>query len=91
MEVAMMGWYQDGWGGYGAIGMVLMVVIWGGLIALAAWGIARATRSQTHVAVQTEPPRAILDRRFASGEMDAEAYAQARRILEGQATDPSAR
>lgn len=78
----MMGWNQNGWSwGAGAFGMVMMIVFWGGLIALAIWGISRATRSQ-----QSSPqdsPRAILDRRFASGEIDAESYAQARRTLEG--------
>jgi putative membrane protein len=61
--------------------MVMMIVFWGGLIALAVWGISRATRSRHPGLVDS--PRTILDRRFASGEIDAESYAQARRTLEG--------
>ena len=80
----MMGWYDNGWswGAAGGLGMILMAAFWIGIVALAVWGIARVTRTQPVNAPQAEPPRAILDRRFASGEIDAEAYAQARRVLE---------
>jgi putative membrane protein len=83
----MMGWYDNGWGSgtSGTLGMLIMAGFLVAFVALAVWAIARATRSQASVAVLGESPRTILDRRFASGEIDAEAYAQARRILEGQA------
>ena len=89
----MMGWNNNGWaaGTSGTLWMLLMLAFLAGVFALAVWGIARATRSQAVVAPATEAPRAILDRRFAAGEMEAEAYAQARRILEGQAPAPTAR
>ncbi len=78
----MMGWYNDGWGAAGMTGMFFMVIFWASLIGLAVWVIARMTRKeQTHPAV-LEPARAILDRRFASGEIDAQAYAEARRVLD---------
>lgn len=79
----MMDWndYGFGWNA----GMLMMVVIWGGLIALGVWTVARITRGQEKPPVG-ESPRQILDRRFASGEIDAEQYADARRILEGRAT-----
>jgi len=83
----MMGWYGNDWGVAGGIGMLLMLAFWGGLIALAVWGISRITRSD-HPAVSSESPRAILDRRFATGDLDAEGYAQARRILDGQGSQP---
>jgi putative membrane protein len=89
----MMGWYNNGWGAgsAGTLGMLLMVTFWASLVALALWGIARATRTHAAGGPGPESPRAILDRRFAAGEIDAEAYAQARRILEGQAPAPTAR
>lgn len=80
----MMGWYGADWGAPGVIGVLMMLVFWGGIIGLALWAVARVTRSDHPHAVTVESPRAILDRRFASGDLDAEGYAQARRILDGQ-------
>ena len=85
----MMGWYGNDWGVAGVFGMLLMLVFWGGLIALAVWAISRMTRSDHPPTAAMESPRAILDRRFATGDLDAEGYAQARRILESRATQPS--
>lgn len=81
----MMGWYQDGWGFAGIMGMVLMVAVWGAIIWLAVWAIARFTRTEPMRANRIDSARAILDRRFASGEINAEEYARTRRALE--ATD----
>lgn len=86
----MMGWYGNDWGAAGLVGMLMMLVFWGGVVALAVWGVARVTRSDHHPATAMESPRATLDRRFASGDLDAEGYAQARRVLEGQPSQPSA-
>ena len=87
----MMGWFENGWGMNGwnftsVLGMVLMVAVWGGLIALAVWAIARFTRTEHPSDGHLASPRAILDRRLASGEIDAETYAQARRMLEPAST-----
>jgi putative membrane protein len=78
----MMGWYQGDWGFTGMLGMGMMVVLWGALIGLAVWAIARFTRTEPSQAVSLESARAILDRRLASGEIDAEEYARTRRTLE---------
>ena len=87
----MMGGYWGTMMGAGSwFGPIWMVVWWGGLIALIAWGIARFTpRGETIASASTgtsgtspESARAILDRRFAAGEINAEAYAQARRLLD---------
>ena len=69
---------------------VLMVLSAGLLPAelLAVWAVARATRSSPSQAMPLESARVILDRRFASGEIDAEEYARSRRTLE--ATDAPA-
>jgi putative membrane protein len=87
-EISMMPWYDGGWGGMGALGMVLMVIVWVGLIALVVWGVAALTRGHSSGPSTMESPRQILDRRFASGEMDTAQYAEARRVLEGRSADP---
>lgn len=86
----MMGWYQNGWGTSGAVGMLMMLLVWGSLIALAVWVVTRATRTGQVEGPVQQTPRSILDRRFASGEIDADTYAQARRILNGQEGTPIA-
>ena len=86
----MMGWYPSGWGAMGVLGMVLMVAFWAVIIAGAVWLIARATRTEHPAASVHEPSRAILDRRFASGEIDAQEYASKRRTLESPGAESSA-
>lgn len=74
----MMGTYW-GWGGW--LGMLAMVVGWAGVFALTVWLVVRATRTDPGGHVQ-EPAQAILDRRFASGEISADECAAMRRSLE---------
>jgi putative membrane protein len=85
----MMGWY-DGWGGGGWLAMTLMMVFWIALVAVAIWAVARfAGHGSTAAATGTTPtPRALLDHRLAAGEIDAEQYAQLRRLMEGQSAAP---
>lgn len=84
--------YWDGGGGW--VWMAFMPLLWIVLIGLAVWAVVRLTRDRTgsrHANERpretdaNEPPREtpeeILDRRFASGEMDADAYTQARERL----------
>jgi len=78
----MMDWNGNS-GGWGA-GMVIMVVFFVALIALAVWAIVRLSRRTGEPARSVESPRQILDRRFASGELDEAQYAQARRVLDGR-------
>ena len=77
----MMGWYGNGWGS--GLGMLVMLLVWGGLIALGVWAVARMTRGEAP-RPPVETPRQILDRRLASGDIDAEQYAEARHLLEGR-------
>ena len=79
----MMDWNDYGFGWNAGLGMLMMIAIWGGLITLGVWAVARITRGQEGQA-SSESPRQILDRRFASGEIDSEQYAEARRMLEGR-------
>ena len=66
----MMGWYPGGWAGAGFWGMGVMVLVWGAVIAVAVWALARATRTEQVVGAPVESARALLDRRFAAGEID---------------------
>jgi len=84
----MMGWY-NGWGGGGLLAMTLMMVFWVALVGIAIWAAVRFVgRGSASAPTATPTPRAILDHRLASGEIDAEQYAQMRRLLDGQAGRP---
>ena len=72
------------WGGWGW--MVLMPLFWIALVGLIVWAVVAATRRPVGGAAEhqrRETPREILDRRFASGDIDAEAYTRARDQLTG--------
>lgn len=79
----MMDWNDYGFGWNAGLGVLMMVIVWGGLIGLGIWAVTLITRGQDRPPV-AESPRQILDRRLASGDIDAEEYAEARRILEGR-------
>lgn len=82
----MMGWY--GYGGWaGAAWALLMVLFWASLIGGGVWAFGRVFGRSEPPAPPLETPRQILDRRFAAGELDAEQYAEARRILDGRGVD----
>jgi putative membrane protein len=69
----MMNWS----GGMGAAGWVMMSVLWVILIAAIVWAFAalfgRGDRAAGGAAT-SERPEEILDRRLASGEIDADTY-----------------
>lgn len=84
---------MDNWGhndGWWNGGMIVMGVFWLVLIGLGVWAVLHLTRHRNNVApagVGVESARHILDRRFASGEIDPQTYAEHRRILEGRSAD----
>jgi putative membrane protein len=88
--ITMMGYWNDGGGWMNGFGMLFMVLVWGALIALGVWVVVRTTRGNPVGPTSAESPRQILDRRFASGEIDAEQYAAARRVLEGRSIEDAA-
>lgn len=90
MEFEMMNWYgRDGYGWMDGGGMLVMGLIWILIIGLGIWLVTWLTRrDKSGGMTKGETPRQILDRRFASGEIDATAYAQARRLIEGHAPGP---
>lgn len=83
----VMNWYRgDGYGWMDGGAMLVMGLFWILLVGIAVWLIMRSTGKEKASPVQ-ETPRQILDRRFASGEIDADAYRQARKLIEGKITD----
>ncbi|MFF9391329.1 SHOCT domain-containing protein [Streptomyces griseoluteus] len=84
-EVARMYWYA-GW-----VWMAFMPLLWIALIVLAVWAVIRLTHATTGGASPRghgwasgppqETPEEILDRRYASGEIDTDAYTEARERL----------
>jgi putative membrane protein len=71
--------------------MMLMPLFWIVLVGLIVWAVVslaqpgrRASGSADYGQARRETPQEILDRRFASGEIDADAYTQARDRLAGK-------
>ena len=85
----MMGWGYSGWGVGGWVAMIaLMIVFWGGLIALAVW-VVRSRRSDRGRS-SADRVEALLAERFARGEIGAEEFARSRELLHtGGSTPPS--
>lgn len=77
-----MDWYGNGYGWMGGGGILWMALTWIIIIGLSIWFVTWLTRRDKSVE-RAETPRQILDRRLASGEIDATAYAQARRLIDG--------
>ena len=80
----MMWWDDGGWNaGAWVVMSLMMVVFWGGLIALAAWlvhtlrGDAGGSRSEP-----LRRPEDVLAERFARGEIDEDEYARRTAALE---------
>jgi len=76
--------------GMGAGGWIAMAVFWIGVIGLVIWLVVRAfpgSRRDDGVGgaqpgvAQGETPEQLLDRRFASGEVDVETYESMRATL----------
>jgi putative membrane protein len=80
--------FGTGWcGGMGAAGLLFMVLIWGGFIAVVVWAVLRLFPSGRLGSGGQEPPgqdtAADLDRRLAAGEIDADTYLRQRETLTG--------
>jgi len=72
--------------GFGMFGLLIMLLFWGGLIALAVWLVSALFPREGQR--RTAPPegelsaREILDRRYARGELTREQYELIKRDLE---------
>jgi putative membrane protein len=70
-------WYY-GSGAWGWLWMtVIMLVLWGGLIAVAVWAIRSGLGSRRNDAVD------VLRRRLAAGEISQDDFEKTKRILQG--------
>ncbi|MGW1892510.1 SHOCT domain-containing protein [Streptomyces sp. NPDC002004] len=89
------------WNGGGWAWMAFMPLLWIVLIGLVVWAVVRLTHhpagheqgpdqrwADQRWAGQRETPEEILDRRFASGEIDADAYSEARQRLAAHRSRP---
>lgn len=68
-----------GWGM--GLGLLVMIVIWGGLIALGVWLVRALFPRVGQPAGRDLTAREILDRRFARGEISPEEYDVIRRAI----------
>ena len=83
--------WTDGWGGWigGTVMMLMMLVFWGGLIALVVF-LARGfgtwqsqgERQRREPDLREPDAREILAERFARGEISDDEFEQRRRVLE---------
>jgi putative membrane protein len=70
--------WNYGSGGWGWLWMtVIMLVFWGGLIALAVWAIRSGLGSRRNDAMD------VLRRRLAAGEISQDDFEKTTRILQG--------
>ncbi|MGW2749089.1 SHOCT domain-containing protein [Streptomyces sp. NPDC001450] len=85
-------WY---WHGGGWAWMAFMPIVWIVLLGLVVWAVVRLTQHSTGRDSGQSPgrqprdtPEEILDRRFASGEIDADTYTEARERLAAHRPKP---
>ena len=74
----MMNWYG---GGMGGAAWLFMGLFWLALIGLIVWLVARLLPSSKPGGDKRESAEEILDRRFAMGEIDVDAYTAQRAAL----------
>jgi len=76
----MMGWpwYNLGWLGMG-LGVLIMIIIWAGLIALIAWIIIKLVRSGQKSSSETSLD--IIKTRYAKGEITKKEFEQLKKDL----------
>ena len=70
---------MTGWGM--GLGLLVMILIWGGLIALGVWLVRALFPHASRPAGQDLTAREILDRRFARGEISPEEYDAIKRAI----------
>lgn len=75
--------WGTGWGN-GILGLLMMVLFWGGLVVLVVLALRGWDANQRRDGRRTESPdaRAILEERFARGEISEDEFEQRRKVLE---------
>ena len=76
---------MTGFGFMGFFGLLVMVLFWGGLIALAVWLVSTLINNGKRTSQPPDgnpvTPREILDQRYARGEIDRDQYEQMKQDL----------
>jgi putative membrane protein len=67
----------NGWNGMGFVGWTMMIVFWVAIVALAVWTIRTAAPRNGSMSALD-----ILERRYASGEIDGDEFQQRKRLLD---------
>ncbi len=81
----MMDWMMGGW----IVIMALFLLLVIALLVLAGWGILRLTQQKPPAApVSPDDPMAILNRRYAKGEIGREEFERIRSDIAGAKTQP---
>jgi putative membrane protein len=76
-------WYWDGMSWWMLLGVIWMLLFWGGIIVLIVWGIKKLTErggSAPHTGEQRDPLD-IVKERYAKGEISKEQFEQIKKDL----------
>ena len=89
----MAGFFQYGVGpgrflGVGAVGMLVMALLWVGLLVLLIWGLGRLFPRERKAA--SDVAREVVERRYAAGQITEAEYLQALRTLGADRLDQRA-
>lgn len=63
-----------GFGGFGFLGPLVMILFWGGIIALIVWAVAAAIPRREGAASREASALEILQNRYARGEITREEF-----------------
>ena len=70
------GWHNGGWG------VLWMIASWAFIVAIVVFAVRAFSPGSSDRAGRSDDPRAILDERFARGEISEEEYRERKRVLE---------
>ena len=70
------GWHDGGWG------FIWMILAWALIVAIVVFVVRASSPRSPEPSERGDEPRAILDERFARGEISEEEYRERARVLE---------
>jgi len=75
-------WFGYPGGAWGIVGIILMVLFWGAIIALIVWAVSRLTRNHKTRASGRQEALDIAKERYAKGEITKEQFEQIKKDLQ---------
>jgi putative membrane protein len=67
---------------FGGLGMLLMILFWGAIIALIVWGVLKLNHSEIATSAQVKDnPLDVAKQRYAKGEISREEFDQIKKDL----------